>query len=186
MLLKISDASNANARDHNETSRLLEHKMERVVRGVGAKPLALSSDYDAPTVWGSVGAIGAQLDTVVKVARRKTHHNLAEEVAKITDPFRELLVDTMAERAVALDQRISTLKSFMIRSTKKMNEKIDFELIESAPKEAENAAEPAPGEAPKPEWLEEVMKLFEQRLEGNSARIARLTAPTNRPSVSLV
>jgi hypothetical protein len=104
----------------------------------GVEPSALSADYDAPLVWGSIKAMGAHLDTMAVLAKRKPmavlakrkpYRNLAEEVVKFTDPFKELLVDMMADRAVTLDERINTLKSFMLRSTKKMNEKIDIEII---------------------------------------------------------
>jgi hypothetical protein len=134
-MLNLSTEAKANLKEHNETERSLEHNLEKLAREVGSKPQALSGDYNAPTVWGSFGAMGAKLDHAVDTAKRKSAVNVTAEVAVVTDTLKDSLFETVADRAVALETRINSLKSFMVRATKKMTEKLndkvdrmDFEI----------------------------------------------------------
>ena len=75
--------------------------------------------------------MGTKLISVAKVASRKPPAiNVAAEVAKVMDPLKEVLLDTMTDRTSALEGRINKLKSFMIRSTKTLNNKINVESSE--------------------------------------------------------
>jgi hypothetical protein len=40
------------------------------------------------------------------------------------------MVETLTDRALAVDDRINKLKSFIVRSTKRMSEKIEVELLD--------------------------------------------------------
>jgi hypothetical protein len=191
-MLSLSTDAKVNLKEHNESARSLEHNLEKLAREVGSKPQALSGDYNAPTVWGSIGAMGAKLDNAVDAAKRKTEVNVASEVAKVTDNLKDSLFETVADRAVALEARINALKSFVVRATKKLTEKvndkvdrIDLELEgwdPSVPKTAPKL-EATPAEAEKPEWCLDVMKSFENRLEEMETRVAQVTADTDEQAI---
>jgi hypothetical protein len=63
-LLKMSEEQLKDATEQNIASRSMEHKLTKIEREVGNKPQALAADINAPTVWGSIGALGAKLDGV--------------------------------------------------------------------------------------------------------------------------
>jgi hypothetical protein len=48
-----------NSWNQDESSRALEHQLEKLSRDVGSKPRALLVEYNALTVWGSIGAMGS-------------------------------------------------------------------------------------------------------------------------------
>jgi hypothetical protein len=104
--------------------------MIKIESKVGGKPQALATHIDAPTIWGSIGALGAKFDVVVVAQKKYPLSALSKEVARVVKPFKKDLCESMAERALALEERINKVKSFVVRSTKRMNEKIEMEVMD--------------------------------------------------------
>jgi hypothetical protein len=165
------------------TSRSLEHKMIKIESEVGGKPQALAADINAPTIWGSIGALGAKLDGVVIAQKKYPSPALSKEVARVVEPFKKDLCESMAERAMALEDRINKVKSFVVRSTKRMNEKIESEVLDMGWDSKPPAPLPAASALSKPEWMEEVIKGFEVRLDKVSERLSQVTAETDEQAI---
>jgi hypothetical protein len=70
------------------------------------------------------------LDGVVKTQASIPPVDVGKEIAKAIGPFKENVGEAMAERTVALEERINKVKLFVVRSTKRMNEKIDAEVVD--------------------------------------------------------
>jgi hypothetical protein len=104
---------------------------------------------------------------------------VAKEVAKVVDPFKEQMVKTLTDRALAVDERINKLKSFIVQSTKRMSEKIEMEFLDIG----WNDKPPPKPEDKKPEWFEDVMKGFESRLDKVTDRVAQVTAETDENAI---
>jgi hypothetical protein len=181
-MLKMSEGQIEAAKEQNIASRSMEHKLSKVEKEVGNKPQALAADINAPTVWGSIGALGAKLDGVESLQNLAwSDHTpvVAKEVARLVDPFKEQVVESLTERAIAVDDRITKLKSFIVRSTKRLSEKIEMELLDIG----WNAKSPSQSEAKKPEWFDDVMKGFEGRLDKVSDRVSKVTAETDEHAI---
>jgi hypothetical protein len=87
----------------------------------------------------------------------------------------------MAERAIALEERINKVKLFVVRSTKRMNEKIEAEVVDQG--WDSKPSPPPPASDSKPEWLLNVMKAFEERLETVSDQVSQVTADTDELAI---
>jgi hypothetical protein len=164
------------SRDHNLAVRSLEHKVDKLEKEVGNKPLALPADINAPTVWGAIGALGAKLDGVADRQDSGPSTRVTEEVEKTIQPFKRLIYDTMADRAVALEDRINKLKTFVVRSTKRINDRIETEVMDSKVRDKSSPFSPDPE-------LEGVMKSFETRLDQVSTRLSQVTAETDEHAI---
>jgi hypothetical protein len=75
-------------KEHKLVSRSLEHKLDKLETEVGSKPQALAADINAPTVWGSIGALGDKLDGVVKTQASIPPVDFGKEIAKAIGPFK--------------------------------------------------------------------------------------------------
>jgi hypothetical protein len=91
---------------------------------------------------------------VADAAKQKSKINLVAKVAKVTDPFKVSLIKTMSDIDVALEERINTLKSFMVQSTLKLNKKIAFKMVgwTDSPRSTAKAAQQADKEEVRPDW----------------------------------
>jgi hypothetical protein len=69
-----------------------------------------------------IGAMGTKLDTVAIVAKKKPVINFAVKLVKV-------IIEAMSHCAIVLESRIDAMKYFLVWSTKKMNDKIDFQII---------------------------------------------------------
>jgi hypothetical protein len=86
----MTDVQTVDARNQNLASRLLEHKLQKLEREVGNKPLALPADVNAPTLWGSIGALGSKLDGVANIRPKDFSPLVASLVSKVIEPFKNL------------------------------------------------------------------------------------------------
>jgi hypothetical protein len=91
-----------------------------IIPELGNRPATLSSEYNAPIVWGSVGALGSKLDKVQK-QNNKFPALIASEVNKLMEPFQDLVTDTVSQQLTAVDGRIKVVKSFALQSAKKLS-----------------------------------------------------------------
>jgi hypothetical protein len=82
----------------------------------------------------------------------------------------------MADRAVALEDRINKVKSFVVKSTKRINERIETEVTDAG-----WGDKPSP--SPPNSELEQAMKSFESRLDKVSDRLAQVTAETDEHAI---
>jgi hypothetical protein len=186
-ILKMTFDQSEDSKEHNLASRSLEHRLEKLAREVGRKPQALAPEINTPTVWGSIGALGEKIDGVSESKSRAHASDLAKqvlmevskevprEVARLVDPFKESMVETFTERSSALEDRINTLKSFIIRSTKHLADKIESEANNNG---YNDVGDPLTGTSAtvKPDWLLEVMKSMEVKIDKVSEGLARVTA----------
>jgi hypothetical protein len=169
--------------DHTKESsvavRSLEHKLEKVTKELGSRPQALSSDYDAPTAWGSIGALGQKLDQVAKgVNPGKTAFDLTQAVERV----KQLLPGMVNAHTAPLNDRVTKIKDFSLRSVKKLNDRISVEsdawMFSSNPAPAP-AVKPSTGT---PDWSSFVTT-FETRLDDVSARLSKVTAETDEQAI---
>jgi hypothetical protein len=65
-LLVFTSEYEDSAKEENLGLRALEHKLDKLSREVGSKPRALTAEIDAPTVWGSFGALASKVDVLGK------------------------------------------------------------------------------------------------------------------------
>jgi hypothetical protein len=61
-MMDLAEEQQTMVKEENLARRALEHKVNMLTREAGVRPAALSSDYNAPTVWGSIGALRSKLD----------------------------------------------------------------------------------------------------------------------------
>ena len=176
-IIQLSVDQGEDSREQTIAVRSLEHKVDKLEREVGNKPLALPADVNAPTVWGAIGALGAKLDGVAAKYIPPSTSRVPEEVEHAIQPFKRLMYDTMADRAVALEERINKVKSFVVKSTKQINERIETEVAD-----ADWRDKSSPSPRPDPE-LEKVMKSFEAKLDKVSDRLAQVTAETDEHAI---
>jgi hypothetical protein len=195
----LSEEQGTFAREENLAIRALEHKVEKLKREVGEKPEALSADYESPTVWGSIGALGSHLD-----AFEKPHADPTElvslEVKRALGPLKTQLIEASSKRTSALEARINKIKAFALKSTKHLQQAIDDQLEDSDLGDATRKFVPpsqSPGKwaedvAPtqesrinesKPEWVADVIKSFETRIENLSTRMAQITAENDEQAI---
>jgi hypothetical protein len=85
----------------------------------------------------------------------------------------------MAEWSLALEERINKLKSFILRSTKWLTEKVESEVMDLGWNE-----QPTPESMEvTPEWLKGVMKAFQDWLDKVSDRVSQVTAETDEQAI---
>jgi hypothetical protein len=193
-ILKMTMNQSEEAKEHNLASRSLEHRLEKLVREVGSKPQALDVEINTPTVWGSIGALGEKLDVVTDSKKKNHAMNVAKqvsmevsrevplEVSRLIDPFKVTMVDSFTERSTALEERINTLKSFIIRSTKHMNYKIESEVSNLGWNDSGKAVG-ALSDTVKPDWFLDVMKSMEGKICKVSEGLARITAENDDQAI---
>lgn len=66
LMIQISVDHSEDAKEQNLASRSLEHKLDKLKSKVGSKPQALAINVNAPTLWGSIGDLGAKPDGVAQ------------------------------------------------------------------------------------------------------------------------
>jgi hypothetical protein len=189
----LSEQQASGAREENMAIRALEHKVEKLKREIGVKPIALSADYDAPTMWGSIGAVGSRLDSIEKPTADPVVQ-VAREVKKVVEPFKEQMLEAVSQKTAALETRINKIKSFALKSTKHLQGLIDDQL-QDADLDADLRTGPpvtpvknsrGSGESDaesKPVWVSEVIQSFEARIEGLSTRLSKVTADTDEQAI---
>jgi hypothetical protein len=189
-VLKMTLDQSEDAKEHNLASRSLEHRLETLVREVGSKPQALAVEINAPTVWGSIGALGEKLDGVadsrkINVAQqvsKEVFKAVPKEVSKMVDPFKNQVIETLTDRSSAIEERVNKLKSFIIRSTKHLAEKIESEVVNMGLNDAGDATVGL-SDFVKPDWFLEVMKKMEGKIDKVSEGLARVTAETDDQAI---
>jgi hypothetical protein len=88
----------------------------------------------------------------------------------------------------AVETRVQGIKVFALNSAKQLNERIESELVQFTSKSLfdNDALKPeikARREEPKPDWLEDVVKTLERRLEEISIRLSKVTADTDESAI---
>jgi hypothetical protein len=178
-LVDLYSEYSEHTKDSSVAVRSLEHKLEKVTKELGLRPQALSGDYDAPTAWGSIGALGQKLDQVAKgVNPGKAAFDLTQAVEGV-----KLLLPGIANAHTAtLNDRVTKIKDFSLRSAKKLNDRISVEsdawMFSSNPAPAP-AAKPSTGT---PAWASFVTT-FESCLDDASARLSKVTAETDKQAI---
>jgi hypothetical protein len=188
----LSDEQANVAKDENMAIRALEHKVDKLKRLLGTKPEALSTEYNAPTMWGSIGALGYSLDEVGKKSRTPTV-NVGMEVARVVSPWKAEVLALVTERTAALEARVNKIKAFALKSTKHLQQRIDekrededldrFVQDPSPVKVSINAFGQDSENEEKPAWVEDVIKSFESRIENLSTRMSKITAETDEQAI---
>ena len=193
-ILKMTLEQSEDSKEQNLASRSLEHRLEKLVREIGSKPQALAAEINTPTVWGSIGALGEKLDgvatskqknqasIVTKQVAMEVSKEVPREVSRMIDPFKVSMVDTFTDRSTALEQRINTLKSFIIKSTKHLTNKIDTEVSNIGWNES-GAAAGALTESVQPDWFLDVVKSMEVKISKVSEGLARVTAESDDQAI---
>jgi hypothetical protein len=180
------------AREENLALRALEHKVGDLKREIGTRPEALSVEYNAPTMWGSMGALGSHLDSVASKV-----HNLSspseffvKEFSRAIGPLKEQLLEAVARKTAALESRINKIKTFALSSAKHLQDCLKEQAEDAAMAQfgtlPQRSQQPAPTRAasePKPEWVDDVIKSFETRIEDISTRLSKVTADTDEQAV---
>jgi hypothetical protein len=184
LLVDLTDERVELAKEEHLASRAIEHKVDVIVGELGKRPPALSSEYDAPTVWGSVGTLGSKLDKVQKQTS-KYPTMISEEVNKLMEPFQDLVSDKVSQRLLAVDDRIKVVKSFALQSAKKLSERMDIKSMGSRWEVTPSRVIPPPPAVPgpAPEWIDGVMKSFETRLDDISSRVSKVTAELDEQAI---
>jgi hypothetical protein len=171
------------AKESNLATRSLEHKLEKTTKELGSRPKALSSDYDTPTAWGSIGALGQKLDQVAKANNSgKWSYELAQSIEGV-----KLLVPTLVDiHTSSLDVRLDKIKDFALRSVKKLNDRITSEAdawMYNAGSTVPAAAPPVSAASTSPDWADTFVKTFEKRLDDVSVRLAKVTSETDEQAI---
>jgi hypothetical protein len=164
------------AREENLGLRALEYKMDKLGRELGSKPRALTSDIDAPTAWGSIGALASKVDVLGK-DQLVMVSNSKKALTKGLEPMREFVTSTVAQHSMALDNRMNKIKQFAVKSTQQLNSRIDSEVFAAPDHDV------SPATVDKPDWVTDVIKSFETRLDDCSVRIARITAESDEEAI---
>jgi hypothetical protein len=200
----LSDEQGAFAKEENLALRALEHKVGDLKREIGTRPEALSVEYNAPTMWGSIGAIGSHLDTVAQ-GSSVSPKKLVEEVRRAMDPVKDQLLEAVSKKTAALETRINKIKMFALNSSKHLQQVIEGHMEDVALNEFSQLPplekkRRAPSQTPgawagsgaatdddkddaKPEWVHDVIKSFESRIEDLSTRLSKVTAETDEQAV---
>jgi hypothetical protein len=105
-----------------------------------------------------------------------------QEVSRLIDPFKEFMVETFTERSAALEDRINTLKSFIVRSTKHLADKIDSEVANIGWNDT-GANQTNTTATVKPDWFLEVMKSMEGKICKVSEGLACVTADNDDQAI---
>ena len=188
--LKMTMDQSEDSKQHNLASRSLEHRLEKLLRESGNKPQALAAKINTLTVWGSIVALGKKLDGVSTVKQKNQAINVTKqvsmevskevsrEVSRMIDPFKLSMVETFTDRSTALEQQINTLKSFIIKSTKHLTQKIDTEVSNIGWNES-RAAVGGLRESVQPDWFLDVVKSMKVKICKVSEGLAQVMAETD-------
>jgi hypothetical protein len=168
------------AKDEHLGLRALEYKLDKLSQDLGSKPRALTADIDAPTAWGSIGALASKLDNLGK-DQSGIESRTRAALDKVSTPLKDFVVETLAQHTMAVDERMNKIKRFAVKSTQQLNARIDSEAFDSP--ERNHKPEDKPTDSDKPEWVSDVIKSFETRLDDCSVRISRITAKTDEEAV---
>jgi hypothetical protein len=68
-------------KEENLASQALQDNVDMLMRELGVRTVALWSDYNAPTMWGSIGAVG--LNWIRSPSSRKSPQGLSHIPSKI-------------------------------------------------------------------------------------------------------
>jgi ubiquinone biosynthesis protein UbiJ len=119
--------------------------------------------------------------------------NVSSEVTRAIGPFKAQIFEHVVKRTSALETRVNKIKAFALKSTAHLQRYIDekaqdddlAQLGNSAPELKTNAKEAKPDlvDNSKPEWVEDVIKSFESRIEDLSTRLSRVTAETDEQAI---
>jgi enamine deaminase RidA (YjgF/YER057c/UK114 family) len=120
----LSEEQGTFARETNLAIHALEHKVEKLKREIGTKPEALLTEYNAPTMWGSIGALGLQLDTMGQNIQDPTK-KVAQEVKRAVEPFKTQVLEAVSTKMVSLETWINKIKTFVLKMTKHLQQCID-------------------------------------------------------------
>jgi uncharacterized protein YoxC len=172
-LVDLYSEYNQHTRDSDMSSRALEHKCEKISHDVGTRPRALGADYNAPTAWGSIGALGLKID---QVSEEFSPGKVAVEISNAIGDMKGLVSDQVSRQTLALDSRLSKIKNFALQSSMKLNGRIDAEM------DAWTFGKKPEADAT-PDWSSEAIKAFEVRLEDMSSRLSKVTAETDETSI---
>jgi hypothetical protein len=192
-LWELSEEHGSWEREGHLAIGALEHKNDDLKREIGSRPEALSLEYNAPTMWGSIGAIGSHVDVLAK-SMSDPKLLVKVEVGRVMDPFKDQLLGAVSKKTSALDGRINKIKTFVLKTAKHLQECIDEKGLDedldfppmspaNKTKEAAKAEFIKDADHPKPEWVEDVIKSFETRIEDLSTRMSRVTAETDEQAV---
>jgi hypothetical protein len=170
-------------KEANIATRSLEHKLEKTTKELGSRPQALSADYDAPTAWGSIGALGQKLD---QVSRGFNSGKWSFELSQAIEGVK-LLIPTLVDiHTASLDTRLGKIKDFALRSVKKLNDRITSEAdawMYNAGTTSGSPSGPAPSAPTTPEWADTFAKNFETRLDHMAAKLSKVTSETDEQAV---
>ena len=118
---------------------------------------------------------------------------VAREVGRVLQPFRDQMLEAVAKKTAALEIRINKIKAFALKSTKHLQQCIDdkFEDFDLEHFDGSKAAKQLPGsefEPPsaddlKPEWVEDIIKSFESRIEDLTTRVSKVTADNDEQAI---
>jgi hypothetical protein len=186
----LSAEQGAYAKEENLALRALEHKVGDLKREIGTRPEALSLEYSAPTMWGSMGALGSYLDSVAVQSEgtKFPTEKLLKMVNGAVEPLRDHLLEALAKKTAAMETRINKIKTFALNSAKHLqqclNEQAEDAAMEQFGKPSGARQEVSGEEADsKPEWVHDVIKSFESRIENLSTRLSKVTADTDEQAV---
>jgi hypothetical protein len=101
-LVELLEEHGAWERDGNLATRALEHKGDDLKQEIGLKLEVLSVEYNAPTMWGSIGAIGSQVENLAK-AMPDSKAAAKLEVGRVIGPFKDQLLDAVGKKTSMLD-----------------------------------------------------------------------------------
>jgi hypothetical protein len=186
----LSAEQAAFAREENLALRALEHKVGDLKREIGTRPEALSVEYNAPTMWGSMGALGSHLDSAVTKIQDMSSPTefLRNEVNRALAPLKEQLLEAVARKTAALEGRVNKIKTFALNSVKHLQKRLDEQAEDAA---LDQFGESAPTERTtqagsgddKPDWVHDVITTFETRIDDISTRLSKVTAETDQQAV---
>jgi hypothetical protein len=195
----LSEKQGTFAREENLAIRALEHKVKKLKREVGEKPEAVSAEYESPTVWGSIGALGSHIDTI-----GKPHADPADlvslEVKRSLGPMKVQIMEASTKKTTALEVRINKIKAFALKTMQHLQQSIDEQLedadlgdasrnIRSPSKGVENRSgyvsspQSTGSNEAKPDWVADVIKSFESRIENLSTRMAQITVENDEQAI---
>jgi hypothetical protein len=187
----LSDAQGSFAKEENLVIGVLEHKVNKIKRDIGPKSKALSVEYNAPTLWETIGDLRSAVDT--------TGANFKDplvvitlEVRRAMQPCQEHMLEAVSKKMTALEIYLNKIKSFALNLAKHLqctlDERLDYVELDlfgetaSAPTASiEGASESA--EKAKPEWVEEVIKSFKSRIKNQSTRLSKVMAGSEKQAV---
>ena len=160
----------------------LEHKLERTTKDLGLRPQALSGNYNAPTAWCSIGALGQKLDQVSREnssGKRSLKLSQTIEGVKLSIPT---LVDI---HTLLLDGRLSKIMDFALRLVSKLKDWITLEA-DAWMYNAGSGGDPVPlssSPASTPVLANSFVKTFEKRFDDVSAWLAKVTSKRDEQAI---